>query len=293
MRREHIRSGASAQTWYDHALTMLRPGVEAVLLASVALGCVEIGWKAVAPEAADAVANPASSSVRGAAGSSSPKVSPFAPFAAVAGATPTSGLAANLRLVGVRMALDPALSGAVVTVNGEDQRSYLVGQEIVSGLRLKEVYRDHIVVTTTLGEEPVRLQERPASNGSTALALMGRTANQLPALTVETVVGGASKQQRAVGADFQVDHGWLIATMSQVESRGGAPYAWRVAEPTPAAMQDAGLQPGDLVLSINGTHPSNAAALAETMGQGSIELIVERRTGERITIALPANGSPS
>lgn len=78
---------------------------------------------------------------------------------------------------------------------------------------------------------------------------------------------------------------WLQATMASYEAGRG----WRVAEPLPQAARDAGLQTGDLIVSINGSGPDQMAALRAASVGGRLDIVVARG-GDQFALAIEASG---
>jgi hypothetical protein len=105
--------------------------------------------------------------------------------------------------------------------------------------------------------------------------------------------GDASAKAVSMPSAEPVDAaGWLVATAGQVEMRAAKPFAWRAATGMPDQFRKAGLQPGDLILSINGAGPADGQARLLAASRGPMSLTVERYTGERVALSLPAGISP-
>lgn len=281
----------------------MRPGGEAILLAGVALGCVQLGWGAIFPSAVGLA--PASTATdEGHTAAAPPLRSPFAPMAA-AGADPAGPHAAALagvKVVGVRQADIAEDSGAILAFPDGRQRPFLVGHEIAEGLVLSRVERDHVMVAFDGGEQSIPI-DGAASSGSFALALMGRSSTtslalarvDTPSLAAPVRAADQSKAGSVAAAGVSasgIDAQWLAETMSHVEMRNGAPYAWRVASAPPKIATDAGLEVGDLILTVNGNPPGEPAAVLAAASSRQIQIAVERPSGERKIVTL-ANGMPS
>jgi type II secretory pathway component PulC len=290
------RSGRQGRGWYAHAVGLVRPGAEAILLAGVALGCAQIGWRIVSPEPVGP-ASPDSSSLA-TTQTIDPIRSPFSARTQEASAASNPALA-SIQLIGVRMSEQVERSGAVLNLGDGLQRPFMVGFEIVDGVRLAEVASDHIVVAYDDGEQTI-MMDRPAQSGSFALALMGAGSQpqQMASNVPATTTSASAKDASAKVVSFHPvernpsDVQWLVSTLANVETRDGAPFGWRVAAPPPGVSADTGLQAGDLVLSVNGARPGAAMSLASLASADRIELSVERRSGERISVTIE-NSVPS
>ncbi len=271
------------------------------MLAGVAFGCAQIGWRLVEPASAsvplapmtsDAIADDAMASFQ----------SPFAPAAKASSRASAPSAVGAIRLVGVRMSDQEQFSGAVLTFGDDLQRPFLVGQTISDGVQLAHVYADHIVVSFGAGEQSIALEQSGDATRSLALALMGKSTlpeagvvhqADLRQPALETVAAPAVQavslpEKAASSGDTQ----WLLSTMGAVEYRNGAPYGWRVATVPPAVLGERGLATGDLIVSINGARPGDNAAVLAAARANRLELVIERASGERATVTI-ANGFAS
>jgi type II secretory pathway component PulC len=260
------------------AASAVRPGVEAFLLAAVALGCAQVGWSVLTPDPAHGSSDSTSPDPSSTTAQLSEVRSPFAPAAGeMAGAShATQALLSSVRLSGVRMSEDAAQSGAVLTLEGGDQRAFLVGQEIAAGVRLEQVQPDYVLLSYEGGQRQVSMETAPSSF-SFARALMG--------LPQETAQASA---QAAVIASPQ-DAAWLASTLANLELAGGAAKGWRVSGPLPPSAATAGLRDGDLVVAVNGLGPDRAAQALGSLGSGRVVLSIERAGGGRVDLNLALN----
>ncbi len=286
-----------AARWGGGAASLIRPGAEAVLLAGVAIGCAQIGWRIASPEVPDlsfVEAGPALAEAK----LDSYQRSPFAPFGAteVGGQAPQADIS-GIRLVGVRMSSRPESSGAVLILGDGVQRSFLVGYQIADGVRLEEVAANHIVVTVGDQQESLMLERPTPAGPSLALALLGVPQSvpvSQPVQTAWTGDGSARAVSMPVTATparaaSRVDNvAWLMSTAGQVEMRSGVPYGWRAV----SALPEADIQAGDLILSINGVGPKDGQAKLISAARGPIALVAERRSGERVRLSLSSGISP-
>jgi Type II secretion system protein C len=252
--------------------TVVRPAIEAMLLAAVALGIGQAGWTAVAPAQASASGADGASAGNAAMSPARLAASPFAPRRAAGDYVGLADLG-TVRLIGVRMAEDPMRSGAVVSLSGGAQQAVLAGQDVMAGVRLDRVEADGIVVS--LGGRAQRIA-LPAANGpSSAQLLMGQAGPSAP--TVAQF--GAAEQE------------WFAATLADPVTEGGAVIGYRLAAPLPGAAREAGFAEGDVIVSINGAPAAEPlAAIAAVSTGGSVALGVRPRSGgtERVVrFALP------
>lgn len=321
MGRKAFSDPIALSHWRSRALGALRPGVEAALVAAVALGAAQAGWSALTPPSAGAAGAPASDPDQAGATAIATVRTPFAPEVADADAASSAAaaLASAVQLAGVRMADDPGRSGAVLMMADGAQRAFVIGQEIGDGVRLSDVQADYVLLDYAGGRRQVTLAAPPRA--SFALALMGRAAapNSAPAPALVSAprpdappapvavaaeasdvdgvqspfapgvdAAAAPVRPRLALADSATPEqaAWLAATLAQVENRDGQPYGWRVASPAPPEAVAAGLQPGDLILTVNGAGPARALEALSAAASGAVTVDVETARGARRTFSL-------
>jgi type II secretory pathway component PulC len=259
----------------------VRPSVEALLLAAVALGCAQAGWTLLTPSNAGAASASSDDAARGPRRESVEVRSPFEPEALQAGTHAVSAALSSIELNGVRMATEPTRSGALFTLADGAQRAFLVGQEVVAGVVLTDVADDHVLFSFEGGQHRIEMAAAPSF--SFARAMMGlepaHGAPQLASFSGETAPASASP----------TDQAWLARTLASVETRDGRAYGWRISEDAPETAIRAGLRAGDLVLAVNGDGPADLSGLA-AVGQASAIIVEIEREGQRrtITLELPA-----
>ncbi|MCR6643557.1 MAG: hypothetical protein NVV62_02995 [Terricaulis sp.] len=253
------------------------------MLAAVALGCAQAGWSVLTPNAADALGASSDMDAAPTRLSAIDVVSPFEPNR-VEGDHRSQAVAALLsgvQLSGVRTAADPALSGAVLTLSDGVQRAFAVGQEISAGASLAEVGADYVVIAYGGGRQRIAMTSGPSY--SFARAMMGlEPAPGAPAATEISVQPAETVIPQQAGGEAA----WIEATLSQIAPLEGGAQGWRVAEPLPLAASQAGIMPGDIILTVNGAGPdSGAPAVLAALQSGSVQLEV-RRDASRIMLTL-------
>jgi type II secretory pathway component PulC len=275
----------------DRTIGALRPGVEAILLAAVALGCAQAGWEVMSPRYATA-ANPSPNDDMESAPAVTAEadfVSPFAPDGAGhdSASSAANAILSNLRVVGVRMAADPGRSGAILDQGGQ-HGAFTVGDDLGAGVELVAVQPNGIEVSIA-GTRRLIAIEQQDSGPSFARAMMGLspvdTAPQI-AVAANEVEPVSATRISAIGGEAA----WLSAAMGAMEyDATGAAVGWRVSAAAPAQMREAGLQPGDLVVAVNGQVPG---AMASIDPQAPITLTVRRANAALATIRLEV-GAPT
>jgi general secretion pathway protein C len=175
-----------------------------------------------------------------------------------------SGTTTSLILRGTLAESDPKAGIAVIADAGNGERSWRVGEQVAAGVRLVSVYADHVVVAHDGVEETLKLARdtslAPAESASrapgSAAGRAGAAATSNPAATTTAttrVTAPANWQQT-------VDH--LRQNPAELMKRvqvvpvldGGKLSGVRLSTGTDAALlNQIGLQPGDVVTSVNGT----------------------------------------
>lgn len=181
--------------------------------------------------------------------------------------------ASGLRLFAVR----PAAAGgsAILAERDGPQRSHAVGEDVAPGVRLAEVHADHVVLDGSGGRSELRFASatgRPAARTAVAPP---------PAASVPAGSDGAA-----------IDPAQLLAQagLAPVESDGRTAGYTVIPRGNGAVLRQAGLQAGDVLLSVNGQEltPERYAELAgELAGSASITLTY-RRDGQLRTATLQA-----
>lgn len=269
------------------ALVALRPGVEAMLLAAVALGCAQAGWSIVAPASAGASGPSSDDAERLTQRYEDVAVravrSPFAPQASADAGGAAAAFLATVRLSGVRVADDPALSGAYLTLGGAGERAFLVGDDLGEGVRLTEVRADRILVAREGVTSEIPLAQTAApSRPSYALALMGR----LPSPDVAAQPGDAENGAPSPALGAMATPFALTSALGAPEERNGRVVGWRLSSDLPEAARAAGLQAGDVVVAVNGFGADDPAALVRAAQSGGPLTLSVQRGEASLTFSL-------
>jgi general secretion pathway protein C len=189
----------------------------------------------------------------------------FDPFhrgvaATVAPVADTSGL----RLYGVRAGAD----GGSAIIAGADgvQKPFRIGEAIASGVTLQSVAGDHVVLV--VNGRPTSLAFAPASQNAPAGSPPSAPSAPfiLPAPAAAADVASVASQFQPRIQDGKVN-GFAVAN-------GGGPLA------------GAGLQPGDVVVSLNGKPLTGTDTLGAELANSSQATIEYERGGERRTATL-------
>jgi hypothetical protein len=267
--------GATGADWRSRPATVLRSGVEAALLAAVALGCAQAGWSVLTPDGAGASGPRIDHNSSRRDADTADVRSPFAPSLVDAdgGSHAAAALLSSIRLAGVRMAEEPSRSGAYFTLADGEQHAFSVGQQISTGVMLADVGRDFVLVSYEGGQQQISMATAPQF--SIAQAILGR--REAPA---------EAAPQVAAADTIAVDAAWLTGALGPMHVEDGPSRGLRVPGAAPAAAQAAGLRSGDLIVAVNGVGPGDASALLGAVSDGHVELTVRRGESETLTVTL-------
>jgi len=174
----------------------------------------------------------------------------------------------SLQLFGIR-AGDGAVGGAAIIANANNpQNTYLVGQDIMPGVRLEKVSPGHVLIRRNGVIERLSLDKEKDGVSSLADA-EGLT-------TPPAVVEDGWKR-------IALDNGNLLSEIQlgprQGQGEGGLVL---ISAKTSGLLERLGLAPGDVLLSVNGAALTNVAMLA-TVADAV-------RDAERVTLEIERNG---
>jgi len=177
----------------------------------------------------------------------------------------------NLQLFGIRAGHGDAGGSAIVATPDNIQAVFHVGQEIMAGVRLEQIFPDRIVIrrngvaetlsfdrdgSTTQAAAAPAAQESAAGQSAPATDSVRRL--DVPARDLMTLLRFTPREQNGV-------RGLLLEGSADA-----------------ALMQQAGLEPGDFLLTVNGASVGDVGALTSlaTAGETRFSLAFERK-GQR------------
>ena len=268
-------------------------------------------WQAAAPFFAR-VAGQGEASARGfgtgavvAAGEMRVDLSPvlaFAPFGLAEAAAPQAvreGAVAELRLLGITVAVPKSGSRAIIAGGDVPVASYGIAADISSGIELRAVFQDHVVLGID-GREAVLTFAVPGSGsgsgpgpgsgiaasgaGTDGVDLLNLTAGNVPAagrqdLPADTWLGRTR-------AEIEADAPGLLRRLGLAPAEGG----YLVTEAALPEVVQAGFRPGDLLRAVNGAalgDPAADAALFDAVASAGRASFSVLRAGETITMTFP------
>ena len=237
--------------------------MELVLLSLLAVQCARLAWTLVTP--LGPVGDwKAGSALRPVAPGSSAVLGSFDPFFRLSGggATPAVVTSLNLKLFGVREDRASGRGSAIIGTPDGQQRSFAVGEEIMPGVTLTAVGYDNVTVSRDGTAEQLFLdQSTPATVVAPAVPPPAVAPPPLPVPTVTV-----DPMQTETGNEIQVQPRIEAGRVTGVTVQG-------------SALSAAGLQPGDVVTSVNGqriTSAEQARGIAARLRGGEANVEVER-----------------
>ncbi len=223
----------------------------------------------------------------------------------------------NLELQGVFIAEEDARSTAIVGEKNKAGELYAVGDKLPGNATLAAVYEDHVLLKRGARMEKLLFSDskfrsvvadnRPADQASTSAStglsdsrkanlkrVRDRMRNQAPGATSQSATQSDTTKTRLTEYRDKLRNnpqGTLsevgLAPVSEGDAKG-----YRVGSDAQAAIKQAGLQPGDVVLSVNGRPVGVAATDSALMEQvmASSRVRVEVQRGSRrffLTVPVP------
>lgn len=261
----------------DRLVARLPAALEMAVLALLALQAARLIWLAVTPlgpVGGGEVAAPAREPM-----ASLPTADVF--FRSTAStAGPASLEALGLRLFGVRSDGTRGGGGAILATSDGAQAAFRTGDEVARGVVLASVGADHAILASGGQRHRIDLPHDTAGSGIAA-----------PAGAAAALPTGVEPQSAAQAGAAAVDPRQLLAEagLRRTETDGVAGYRV-IPRGDGALLRQAGLQPGDLLLSINGQPltPERLGALNDELSDGGPAVIAFRRDGQTRSVSLQA-----
>lgn len=255
--------GRSSVDTLLHAATLL-------LLTLLAVQTARLFWVVVAP--LDPVGKwRAPRFIVPQAGTAASGFDPFFRLSAQSGEIAVTSLL--LKLFGVRLDQATGRGSAIIATPDGIQSSFAVGDEIMPGVILKQVSADSATITREGSDEQLFLdQSVPASAAETGLIDPGVSSSApIAQASGDAISGGAATLTGQIGFTPRANGGGVV-----VNPEGGG-----------AAFRAAGLQPGDVLLSVNGKRlqsvEDSVIVFDSLPAVGAVVLSVERG-GRQVTI---------
>ena len=263
-----VRAGAALRRMRPADMTRAILVAETALTVTLAVVAGRMVWTVFEPPAwaASGGVLPAPAKVhRGGTPAILTEIDPFH-RASLAGGVPTAARAPetmlDLRLYGIRAGTADGRGGAIVATPDNVQGVFYVGQEIMPGVRLEQVLPDRIVIRR---------------NGVSETLSFDRD-------TVPQAAAAAPPPEAAATAEeplrrLDVDIRSLATLLRFTKAERGLLLEGSA---DPSVLQQTGLEPGDILLAVNGTPAGDTGALAALAASGTLRLTLEvERKGQR------------
>jgi general secretion pathway protein C len=178
---------------------------------------------------------------------------------------------ANLALAGTLAGSDPSTGWAIIGASGQSARVYATGSTVPGGTKLVSVDPDRVIIDRSGARESLLMPRLSGGPAGTAYAPQVAQAQLAP----DDLVRQVMSQESTVGELLR----------PQPVYAGGQLRGFRVYPGRDRALfARTGLQPGDLVMAING------AALDDP--QRGIETLRGIGQGASVTVTIDRNGEP-
>lgn len=247
--------------------------VEALLIAALAIQCARLFWIAFTP--LGPIGAWKGTSMIASSGTNA--ITSFDPFFRTSGQSATAIVTSlPLKLFGVRVDQATGRGSAIIAAADGVQQSFVVGDEVMPGIRLKSVAKDSVTIERAGVSEQLFLdQSVPAPVAQPAVP------SDAPAgpgaYTSPPVVSGL---RTSIAFMPRMENG--VVTGFAVGPKGSGP-----------AFREAGFQPGDVITKINGIGFTTVEAAAKAIGNipnGTVATFTVDRAGRSVTVS--AKGAP-
>lgn len=247
--------------------------LELVLLALLAVQAARLVWALVTPVGPIGDWRPPSAL---AAAPTTAALGDFDPFFRLTDTAPAVVTGLNLQLFGVREDRATGRGSAIIALPDGTQRSFATGEEIMPGVILAEVGFDSVTIDRGGTREQIFLdQSQPVATGAGGQPAQPAAQPQpgAPAAPVPTV--SAAPTAVPLNFDPRVGESGVTGLIVTPGSDGGR------------AFRAAGLQPGDVIVSVNGQRVVSAEQAQSIIAQsGSNATVMVDRGGRAVPIRM-------
>lgn len=191
---------------------------------------------------------------------------------------------ANLTLAGTLAGAVPEQGWAIIGASGQSARVYATGASLPGGAKLHAVYPDRVILDRNGSRESLMLPR--LAGGGAASAGPGQRAARLPPVAATDGSLADSVRQLLV----QNPSAGAELLRPQPVFAGGSLRGYRVYPGrNRAQFSGLGLQPGDLVLAVNGAaldDPNRGLEILRGVGQGTAVTLTVERGGQQQQITV-------
>ena len=245
---------------HDAAIT----GLEVAMLAALALASARLVWTIATPVEAFGNWQP----VVARSGPDPALLGTFDPFFRASDTDPATAVSTlGLTLLGTRVDMVSGRGSAIIAAEDGKQSSYIVGEEIVPGVTLKSVAFDEVVLDR---------------GGSAESLFLDQSSGSIPVTPDSSGIVASAMSKVRLAADILITprlRGTTITGFVLTPKSSGA------------AFSAAGLQPGDVLVSVDGAPVStisDPASLRQRLDAGGVTAGIERG-GQAMTLRIGGN----
>lgn len=189
---------------------------------------------------------------------------------------------ANLALTGTLAGREPEQGWAIIGASGQSARVYATGAALPGGTKLVAVYPDRVILDRNGSRESLML---PRLSGGAGSAMTPRVAGRQPSASPDASLADSVRQLLVQNPQAGGD-----LLRPQPVFAGGSLRGYRVYPGrNRAQFAGLGLQPGDLVMAVNGAaldDPNRGLEILRGVGQGSAVTLTVERGGQQQQIAI-------
>ena len=188
---------------------------------------------------------------------------------------------ANLALAGTLAGREPEQGWAIIAASGQPARVYATGASLPGGSKLFAVYPDRVILDRSGSRESLLLPRLSGGAGAAPPRVAGLPGAAAPNATLADSVRQLLVQNPSAGGDL---------LRPQPVFAGGSLRGYRVYPGrNRAQFSNLGLQPGDLVMAVNGAaldDPNRGLEILRGIGQGSAVTLTIDRGGQQQQITV-------
>ena len=189
---------------------------------------------------------------------------------------------ANLALTGTLAGREPEQGWAIIGASGQSARVYETGASLPGGTKLVAVYPDRVILDRNGARESLML---PRLSGGAGSAMAPRVASRGQAASPDASLADSVRQLLVQNPQAGGD-----LLRPQPVFAGGSLRGYRVYPGrNRAQFAGLGLQPGDLVMAVNGAaldDPNRGLEILRGVGQGSAVTLTVERGGQQQQVTI-------
>ncbi|MCO6414385.1 MAG: type II secretion system protein GspC [Thiogranum sp.] len=191
----------------------------------------------------------------------------------------------KLTLHGVLASDEDRGARAIVGDPRGKEESYAVGDPLPGGARLSEIHPDRIILERGGRFETLRLPREPGAAGTSS----ERSSSTRPgAVTTNAARAAAFDRYRS---EIRQNPASFLQYVRATPARQGGKFIGFTLQPgsETSAMQELGLQPGDIVTVINGVNidsPAMGMKAMQALGEGDSVNVTLLRSGQPVSLSL-------